>query len=105
MTAPWCFDPCHEKLIPQPFRVSLIYTNNSLYIRSSGMMKNTLVRLTVFTVFFLSMFARALWIPGHWMHDHGEWVWKSGHWKKRPWGWKWIPATGRNGKKPFNVIC
>ncbi len=51
-------------------------------------------------------FARAVWIPGHWVwrgHTYvwvkGHWVkprkgftWVPGHWNKKRHGWVWIPG-------------
>lgn len=46
-----------------------------------------------------------VWIQGHWVSRHGQWVWVAGHWKRPPapkavwipghWkkvprGWKWV---------------
>jgi hypothetical protein len=55
-------------------------------------------------------FVGAIWIDGHWLHRHGEWVWSPGywikrpgprarwipgHWVKRPWGWKRVHGRWR----------
>ena len=29
-------------------------------------------------------YPEAVWIPGYWQHQRGEWVWMPGHWERSP---------------------
>jgi hypothetical protein len=29
-------------------------------------------------------YPEAVWLPGYWSHQRGEWRWVAGHWERRP---------------------
>ena len=44
-------------------------------------------------VYGTAPYPEAVWRPGHWAHQRGEWVWIPGHWARppRPHG-HWVPG-------------